>query len=81
MKLLLHETKYLSSLLAKYWIILWIDLPNAFASMYLSLIIQDSLLLLPYSSLLPSVQDRKYMQISAAEVLGLNHVIVFSLTL
>lgn len=76
MKLLLHKTKYLHSLSSKYWISVWIDLPNAFASMHLSLIIQASLLLLPYSPLLPSVQDSKYMHISAKEVLGLNNVIV-----
>lgn len=60
---------------------MWIELPNALASMYLSLIIQASLLLLPCSPLLPSVQDRKYMHTSAEEALGLNNVIVFSVTL
>lgn len=54
-----YFSKYLSSLSSKYWIILWIDLANAFANMYLSLIIQASLLLLYYSSLLPMGTGQK----------------------
>lgn len=47
----------------------------------ISLIIQARLLLLPFSCLLPSAQDRKYIHLSAEEVLGLSCVVVFSLTL
>lgn len=48
---------------------------------YLSLVIQTSLLTLPYSPLLPSAWGRKYIHIPAKELLGLHSVTGFSLTL
>lgn len=48
---------------------------------HLSLIIQTSLLALPYSPLLPSAQGRNYIYILAEELEGLDNVTIFPLTL